>query len=75
MRAPLVALYGETGLQDMWSGWCNTMLDIFKLNGGNVCKEDLPLIKSPTLIVHGDKDPLVSAEQPIYLSQKIKNSK
>ena len=75
MRAPLVALYGEAGLQDMWNGWCDTMADIFKLRGGNVCREDLPSIKSPTLIMHGDKDPLVSAEQPTYLSRKIKNSK
>ena len=38
-------------------------------------QELLAQIKCPTLIIHGDKDPMVGDEHPHYLLQNIANSK
>ncbi|CAH0553854.1 unnamed protein product [Brassicogethes aeneus] len=74
MKNPLIKLYTQEGLEDLWGGWCGAVHNIF-VNGGNICKEDLGKIKCPTLILHGDKDPMVHPEHPEYLFQNIKMSK
>lgn len=74
MKAPLIALYTEKGLQDMWNAWCNALIKISK-NGGDICKGSLLKINCPTLILHGDKDPMVAPEHPDYLFSHIKKSK
>ncbi|CAH0553855.1 unnamed protein product [Brassicogethes aeneus] len=74
MKNPLIKLYTEKGLEDLWGGWCGAVHNIF-VNGGNICKEDLGKIKCPTLILHGDKDPMVHPEHPEYLFQNIKMAK
>lgn len=74
MKAPLIKLYTEKGLQDMWNSWCDTLKTI-QANGGDICKNDLQNIKCPTFILHGDKDPMVAAEHPEYLMSHIKNAK
>ncbi len=43
--------------------------------GGDICKEVLSNIHCPTLIVRGDKDNRISAEQTQYLENNIKNSR
>lgn len=75
MKAPLIKLYTENGLQDMWNAWCDALQDIYKKSNGNLCKEKLPLIKCPTLIVHGNKDPMIATEHPQYLLNNIKGAK
>lgn len=74
MKAPLVELYGEVGLQDMWNGWCDAIQEMVN-KGGNLCKEHLAQIKCSTLILHGNKDPRASLEHPNYLKDNIKESK
>lgn len=74
MKAPLVALYTEKGLQEMWTAWSNTLAEISK-NGGNICKDYLSKIKCPTFILHGDKDPMVAPEHPGYLFDNIQKAK
>ncbi|XP_022919382.2 valacyclovir hydrolase [Onthophagus taurus] len=74
MRAPLVKLYGNDGLQKMWGSWCDAVGELYK-NGGDICKADLVKIKCPTFILHGDKDPLVAPEHPEFLTKNIKNSR
>lgn len=74
MKAPLVQLYTEEGLQKMWNDWCNTMVEFLK-HDGNICKDLLKHIKCPTLILHGDKDPLVPFEHPQFLLDNMKQAK
>lgn len=74
-KAPLVKLYGEQGLQDMWSGWCDVMVTMQQRNGGNICMKAVSKISCPTLILHGAKDPVVIPEHPNYLNANIKNSR
>lgn len=74
MREPLIAMYGREGFQEMWSGWCDALKAIHEA-GGNICKDLLPKIRCPTLIIHGDKDPMVAPEHPQYLLKHINGSR
>lgn len=69
MRDPLDIIYG-TDLGPLWSEWIDSMFNNFE-RGGNLCKDVLPLIQSPTLILHGDKDPLVPSFHPNFLHDNI----
>lgn len=69
MRTSVEALYGAS-LQTLWSAWCDTMQAIF-LDGGEVCRQRLPRIQCPTLILHGAQDPLVPAVHPQLLHDGI----
>lgn len=72
--APLKKLYGAETLQDVQNSWCDAMLEI-KRKGGDICGYLLEKIECPTLILHGDKDPLVGLEHPEHLMTKIKRAK
>ncbi|XP_049820515.1 valacyclovir hydrolase-like [Aethina tumida] len=74
MKAPLIKLYTEEGLKELWSGWYNAVKEIYQ-KGGDICKSDLTNIKCPTFILHGDKDPMLAPEHPNYLLNNIKKSK
>lgn len=72
-RKHLIELYGEDGLQQMWSDWCDTQVQMQKA-GGNICMEYVPKVTCPTLILHGAKDPVVLPEHPNYLNAHIRES-
>lgn len=74
MKSPLIALYTEKGLQDMWNAWCNALILISE-SGGDICNSSLSKIICPTFILHGNKDPMLAPEHPGYLFLKIKKSK
>lgn len=74
MRAPLMEVYGKDYFQKMWSDWTDTALRLYKTRNGNLCKQALPKIKCPTLIIHGARDPVVMLEHPMYLKQNIPDS-
>lgn len=46
---------------------------IFSL--GSICQQLLPRIKCPTLIIHGEKDPLVPRFHAEYIHEHIKGSR
>jgi len=58
----------------MWAGWLNAVENVYKEKNGNLCQDMLPKIKCPTLIIHGEKDPLVSSFHPEYLHKHIAGS-
>nr|CAI5830525.1 unnamed protein product [Callosobruchus analis] len=74
MKMPLIEMYTEKGLKDMWYSWCDTLIEMAQ-NGGNICKDKLKDIRCPTFILHGDKDPMVAPEHPGYLFSKIRMAK
>jgi valacyclovir hydrolase len=55
----------------MWAGWIAAIERFSKQKGGNICQECLPKIKCPTLIIHGEKDPMVPSFHPEYLHKHI----
>lgn len=74
MREPLEALYGRVGLQEINSGWIDGITQFFN-NGGDICTSAVKKIECPTLVVHGQKDPLVPQFHPDYLHANIRKAK
>lgn len=75
MRAPMITTYGEEYFRKIWTDWVDSVLRIYEKQHGNLCKELLPKIKCPTLIVQGAKDAMVLPEHPIYLKDHIAGAK
>lgn len=72
MRESLEAVYGDA-LQDLWSHYCDAVGDLYRA-GGEICRERLGQIRCPTLILHGDQDPLVPAFHPQVFREGIAGS-
>ncbi|KAF7994504.1 hypothetical protein HCN44_003976 [Aphidius gifuensis] len=75
MKAPMIAMYGEDYFRKTWSLWVDAMINIYKKNNGDICRNLINKITCPTLIVHGNKDVMVDPEHPVYLHNCISNSK
>lgn len=69
----LRAIYGDE-LQDLWARWCDAQKAIYQA-GGEVCRQRLHLIRCPTLILQGGKDPLVPNFHAAVLHQSIAGSR
>ncbi|XP_003387533.3 PREDICTED: valacyclovir hydrolase-like [Amphimedon queenslandica] len=74
MRDSLQAIYGSD-LPQLWSDWLDSMIHIFNKHNGDLCMKELVKIKAPTLILHGDKDPLVPEVHPVYLNDAISDTR
>ena len=72
MRESMGAVYGDE-LQELWSGWCDVMQALYKA-GGDFCRQRLHEIQCPTLILQGEKDPLVPRFHADVLHQGIAGS-
>uniref|UniRef100_H2MBN6 Biphenyl hydrolase like n=1 Tax=Oryzias latipes TaxID=8090 RepID=H2MBN6_ORYLA len=75
MRQPMEEVYGAHGFAKTWEAWVDGIAQFAKKPGGSICREQLPLISCPTLIVHGEKDPMVPSFHPQYLLKHIKGSR
>ena len=73
MREPFEAIYGAK-FPKMWSDWGDAMKEIYATNS-NLCRDELPKVSCPTLVIHGAKDPLVPMLHPEYIVKNIKDSK
>ena len=69
----MAAVYG-TELQDLWSRWCDAMQAIYHA-GGELCRQRLHLIRCPTFLLQGAKDPLVPTFHAEVLHKGIRNSR
>lgn len=75
MRDPLEKLYGVEYFRTKWEAWVDTFKLIHKEKNGDLCKKFLQQIKAETLILHGEKDPMLAKEHVPYLLKNIANSK
>jgi valacyclovir hydrolase len=75
MREPLEKLYGAEYFKTKWEEWVDTFKAIHKEKNGDLCKQFLKHIKAETLILHGEKDPMLAKEHVPYLLQNIAGSK
>ncbi|CAH2040788.1 unnamed protein product, partial [Iphiclides podalirius] len=75
MRQPMVDVYGEEKFATYWASWVEGMEALFLEKDGNICSELLKKIKSPTLILHGEKDPLVDNVHVSHLHTHIEGSR
>lgn len=75
MREPLEKLYGAEYFKTKWESWVDTFKEIYKEKNGDLCKSYLKHIKAETLILHGEKDPMLAKEHVPYLMQNIQGAK
>lgn len=71
----ILALYGKEGLQEMHSAWIDGISQYYTNRGGDICVSEAKTITCPTLVVHGQKDPLVPDFHPEFLHANIRGSK
>ena len=70
MREPMEKIYGEDYFPVLWEEWVDAITKIATSTPDkNICREVLPQIRCPTLIIHGSKDAMVS--MCTYFAMKI----
>ena len=70
----ILALYGKEDFQEMHSAWIDGS-QYYTNRGGDICVSEAKSITCPTLVVHGQKDPLVPDFHPEFLHANIRGSK
>ncbi|CAG9810770.1 unnamed protein product [Chironomus riparius] len=75
MREPLEKLYGAEYFKTTWESWVDTFKRIYHENEGDLCTKFLKDIKAETLILHGEKDPMLASVHVPYLMENIKGAK
>jgi valacyclovir hydrolase len=69
----LTPIYGE-GLGTIWDQYVSALIRLYEA-GGDLYRSRLVAISAQTLILHGDKDPLVPQFHAEILSQEIRGAK
>ncbi|XP_076449853.1 serine hydrolase BPHL-like isoform X2 [Babylonia areolata] len=75
MKRPFMVLYGKEYFQRNWSLWINAYERYMEKRKGDICIQETKNVKCPTLIIHGQKDPLVPQEHPDFLAANIPGAK
>ncbi|XP_061884128.1 valacyclovir hydrolase [Entelurus aequoreus] len=75
MRQPMEEVYGAELFAKTWVAWLDGISQFAQRPEGNICIELLPLIRCPTLIIHGEKDPMVPSFHPHFLLKHIQGSR
>eukprot|EP00411_Alexandrium_monilatum_P013131 CAMPEP_0175254970 /NCGR_PEP_ID=MMETSP0093-20121207/37460_1 /TAXON_ID=311494 /ORGANISM="Alexandrium monilatum, Strain CCMP3105" /LENGTH=299 /DNA_ID=CAMNT_0016549297 /DNA_START=49 /DNA_END=948 /DNA_ORIENTATION=+ len=73
MLATHKAVYGDD-VQPMWSSFCDAMKMIYDA-GGDFCQKEAKSLQCPTLVLHGEKDPIVPTHHPQWFHDNIPGSK
>uniref|UniRef100_A0A2K5C6V1 AB hydrolase-1 domain-containing protein n=1 Tax=Aotus nancymaae TaxID=37293 RepID=A0A2K5C6V1_AOTNA len=74
-RKPLEALYGYDYFARTCEKWVDGISQFKHLPDGNICRHLLPQVQCPTLIVHGEKDPLVPRFHADFIHEHVKGSR
>ncbi|XP_026759759.2 valacyclovir hydrolase [Galleria mellonella] len=74
MKEPMIELYGDR-FASYWIEWVDGVIALFKAKDGNICSERLKDIKCPTLILYGEKDPMVDSVHASHLHTNIEGSR
>ncbi|XP_074473511.1 valacyclovir hydrolase-like [Sebastes fasciatus] len=72
---PIMEIYGKEAFAKTWGGFLDGYLQYANRPGGSICVELMPLISCPTLIVHGEKDKMVSISETQVIHKLIKGSR
>ncbi|XP_066479150.1 valacyclovir hydrolase [Tiliqua scincoides] len=70
-RKPMEEMYGHEYFSKTCEAWVDGISQFLHKPDGSICQSSLPHIKCPTLIIHGEKDPLVPRFHPEYLHKHI----
>ncbi|GBP04417.1 Valacyclovir hydrolase, partial [Eumeta japonica] len=74
MKQPMIEVYGEDAFSKLWAAWVEGVKNLYHEKKGNICREMLKDIKCPTLILHGEKDPMVEESHVSHLLTNIDGS-
>uniref|UniRef100_A0A2K5HPQ1 AB hydrolase-1 domain-containing protein n=1 Tax=Colobus angolensis palliatus TaxID=336983 RepID=A0A2K5HPQ1_COLAP len=74
-RKPLEALYGYDYFARTCEKWVDGIRQFQHLPDGNICRHLLPQVQCPTLVVHGEKDPLVPRFHANFIHEHVKGSR
>lgn len=74
-RKPLEDLYGREYLASTCEKWVDGIGQFQHLPDGNICRHLLSLVQCPTLIVHGEKDPLVPRFHADFIHKHVAGSR
>ena len=75
-REPMEQVYGKEYFPQLWEEWVDAITDLaYSTQDKNLCRQILPDIRCPSLIIHGNKDAMVASEHPEYLHKRIPNSR
>ncbi|XP_045407551.1 valacyclovir hydrolase isoform X2 [Lemur catta] len=74
-RKPLEALYGYDYFARTCEKWVDGIGQFKHQPDGSICRHLLPLVQCPTLIVHGEKDPLVPRFHADFIHEHVKGSR
>ncbi|XP_053520092.1 valacyclovir hydrolase isoform X2 [Artibeus jamaicensis] len=74
-KKPLETLYGYEYFAKTCEKWVDGIKQFKHLPDGNICRHLLPLIQCPTLIVHGEKDPLVPRFHADFIHKHVSGSR
>ncbi|KAI5633596.1 alpha/beta hydrolase fold domain-containing protein [Phthorimaea operculella] len=75
MREPMIAVYGEEVFRKLWSDWVDGMINLYNARNGDICSGVLKDIKCPTLIIYGQKDPMVDSSHVSHMHTNIQGSR
>lgn len=64
-------IYGHDMVVKIWSDWIDNMRRILVENDGNICKDEVKMIKANTLMVNGANDALVAKCHTTHLLNTI----
>eukprot|EP00914_Ancora_sagittata_P018675 GHVO01037016.1.p1 GENE.GHVO01037016.1~~GHVO01037016.1.p1 ORF type:complete len:323 (+),score=36.78 GHVO01037016.1:46-1014(+) len=74
MRKPFEDVYGPEYFSEQFGNWVDAFSKYETNPDGDICRTDLSKITCPTLVIHGEKDPLVPRFHADYLMDNISNS-
>lgn len=63
-------IYGAEELYRMYASSADAMM-----KADDICRDDLPKVKCPVLILHGEADNWIQKEHPLYLAENLQNAK
>ncbi|XP_054447939.1 valacyclovir hydrolase isoform X1 [Pteronotus mesoamericanus] len=75
IKKPLETLYGYDYFAKTCEKWVDGIKQFKHLPDGSICRHLLPLVQCPTLIIHGEKDPLVPRFHADFIHKHVKGSR
>lgn len=71
LREKLEAVYGHEYLTRLWTSYCEYFEQVLRSKDGEVCRRFLPKVKCPTLVMHGQLDPVVPVHHGHFVADNI----
>ena len=76
MREPMEEMYGKDYFPKLWKAWNDGIVKLANATPDrNICRELLPDIRCPSLIIHGSHDAMVAGDHPKVLEKRIPKAK